>query len=176
MGALDIEGIDEGHVLLPGTHSKLARVQQGKLTEFNTFMTGELFSLLEKHSIPGRNRPLPQVASSEAFMAGVRGAVNESCLSRVLFSARTLTLTGELEEHQVSSYLSGLMIGHEVRALKAMGVQFLVIVGSSRLGELYRMALDSQSVSSCIIEGDQAFIKRNSGDTPIVAPVIIKCV
>jgi 2-dehydro-3-deoxygalactonokinase len=47
---------DERQVLavLPGTHSKWAIVDNGRLVEFATFMTGELYAVLLGHSILGR--------------------------------------------------------------------------------------------------------------------------
>ena len=38
-------------VIKPGTHSKHLRVESGLLVDFRTFMTGELYDVLSKHSI-----------------------------------------------------------------------------------------------------------------------------
>ena len=40
--------------VLPGTHSKWTRVEHGRLVDFQTYMTGELYSVLLEHSILGR--------------------------------------------------------------------------------------------------------------------------
>ena len=44
---------DEASVLavLPGTHSKWARVDRGRVVDFTTYMTGELYGVLLSHSI-----------------------------------------------------------------------------------------------------------------------------
>ena len=75
VGAIDG---DAGSVLavLPGTHSKWARVEHGRLVDFQTCMTGELYAVLLEHSILGR---LAERGSSgqddDAFARGVaRGA------------------------------------------------------------------------------------------------------
>ena len=46
---------DEARVLaaLPGTHSKWACVEAGRIVDFVTFMTGELWHVLLAHSILG---------------------------------------------------------------------------------------------------------------------------
>lgn len=38
---------------LPGTHAKWAVVENNTITDFRTFMTGELFDVLSRHSILG---------------------------------------------------------------------------------------------------------------------------
>src|SRR5258706_1505950 len=55
-GALNIaeRSAGTGLFVLPGTHSKWVRVHDGRIVWFKTFMTGELFSLLKKHSILGK--------------------------------------------------------------------------------------------------------------------------
>src|SRR5260221_13672100 len=40
--------------VLPGTHCKWALVEKGRLVDFATFMTGEMYDVLLNHSILGR--------------------------------------------------------------------------------------------------------------------------
>ena len=56
-GALALLGVDEGTFVLPGTHSKWASVRQGRIESFSTFMTGEFYALLRRHSILARTLP-----------------------------------------------------------------------------------------------------------------------
>lgn len=101
--------------VLPGTHCKWALVEQGRIKDFATYMTGEMHSVLLQHSILGR---LAQPAGSEpgpAFALGVTRGLGAGGLSHDLFGARTLVLTGELAPRDVSDWLSGLLIGREVR-------------------------------------------------------------
>lgn len=44
----------EAVFVLPGTHSKWIRIEDGCILECQTFMTGELFAVLRQHSILGR--------------------------------------------------------------------------------------------------------------------------
>ena len=50
-GAAAMLGWHDAVMVLPGTHSKWARLQGGTITSFNTLMTGELYALLAPHSI-----------------------------------------------------------------------------------------------------------------------------
>lgn len=134
-------------LLLPGTHSKWVTVESGIVQGFTTFMTGELFAVLKAHSILGR-LVRGEVEDEESFARGVRVGLAEDrgtggSLAR-LFSARTLVLAGELEETGVASYLSGLLIGCEVReALSFAGDDTAaLLVGESMLAARYARALE----------------------------------
>ncbi|WNL44695.1 2-dehydro-3-deoxygalactonokinase [Dyella sp. BiH032] len=109
-------------LLLPGTHSKWVRLEHGGVAGFATVMTGELYGLLRQHSILGA--ALPEASDDEAaFRRGVDAARDSGpagALSR-LFSARALMLDGQLDAAAVPDYLSGLLIGEELRMALAAG-------------------------------------------------------
>ena len=141
MGAVPRLGGD-ALLVMPGTHSKWARLQDGRLASFRTMMTGELFALLCRHSILGRGLAEAAAAAAEArdaaFRRGVAAAHAHGAFAR-LFSARALTLTGGLEAGCVADYLSGLLIGEELRlADKALsdGAR-IAITGDAALCERY---------------------------------------
>ena len=103
--------------ILPGTHSKWVRVRDGVVTDFCTAMTGELFALLREHSILCSDAG-EILADPDAFARGIiaaRDSGSAGAMSR-LFSARSLMLEGALAPASVPEYLSGLLIGEELRA------------------------------------------------------------
>ncbi len=103
-----------GQVCLPGTHSKWVRLEGGRVVGFATHMTGELRAVLLAHSILGR---LVQPGeSAAAFARGVARSGEAGGLLHHAFGTRALGLLGELAETETASYLSGLLIGHEIRA------------------------------------------------------------
>ena len=136
------------HLLLPGTHSKWVRLEHGTVTAFATVMTGELYGLLRQHSILGA--ALPEAHDDEdAFRRGVAAARDSGpagALSR-LFSARALMLDGRLDPASVPDYLSGLLIGEELRMALAAGWadagDAIPMVGEGPLCERYARAADT---------------------------------
>ncbi|HEV7776550.1 MAG TPA: 2-dehydro-3-deoxygalactonokinase [Luteibacter sp.] len=112
-------------LLLPGTHSKWVSVRNGVVFDFMTMMTGELFAVLRNHSILGAGLPAEAgtVTDSDAFRRGVRTARDTGAagVTTRLFSARSLMLDGQLDPAAVPDYLSGLLIGEELRAALAVG-------------------------------------------------------
>ena len=120
-GALAEVG-DHMLAVLPGTHSKWAVVERGHLARFATFMTGELYSVLLAHSILGRmagNAAPTTAIGGAAFARGVARGLGGEGLSHVIFGARTLALTGELAPVEVGDWLSGVLIGNEIRGARA---------------------------------------------------------
>jgi len=131
-------------LLLPGTHSKWVEVQTGRITAFRTYMSGELYAVLKEHSILGRPARETVAASDDtAFDRGVTAAQGAEPLAALLFSARTLVLDGRLPAAHSLDYLSGLLIGDELRcALREHnhGVP-MALIGEPALGARYRRAL-----------------------------------
>ncbi|MFN0185872.1 MAG: 2-dehydro-3-deoxygalactonokinase [Aquabacterium sp.] len=129
--------------VLPGTHSKWARVGAGgAITSFQTYMTGELFAVLQQHSILGRLMK-PGVARPAAFDDGVRlGLAQSAHLLHLLFSVRTAGLVGAREGEDLPDYLSGLLLGAEVGSMRERGAPDTVtLLGEPGLVDRYRRAL-----------------------------------
>lgn len=130
-------------VCLPGTHSKWATVGGERISAFHTAMTGELYAVLKQHSLLGVLMDHDASAAAEdapAFELGVRTSGDGGGLLSHLFSVRTRGLFGELSAAQLPSYLSGLLIGHELQGLLA-GAQNVHLIGSEALVQRYRRAL-----------------------------------
>ncbi|HZY17926.1 MAG TPA: 2-dehydro-3-deoxygalactonokinase [Ramlibacter sp.] len=147
VGALDLLGLDDGLFVLPGTHSKWARVRGRRIEGFSTFMTGEVYALLRRHSILARTLPPEDGPLDEAaFLRGVGHARQAGSLLHAAFSARTLALFGQLDAGALPSYLSGLVIGEELRSQALPTGQEVVLIGAPALTARYQLALRSLGV------------------------------
>jgi 2-dehydro-3-deoxygalactonokinase len=126
---------------LPGSHSKWARVVDGRIADFETYFSGEAFAALRFHTILGRlMRDAP--TDLAAFDRGIARAGEGGHLLHHLFGVRTLGLFGWLQEGEAASYLSGLLIGHEVRAALPAGAAAEVhLIGAEGLCTLYARAI-----------------------------------
>lgn len=140
LGALPALPDGGGLVCLPGTHSKWVRVERGVLQSFATYMTGEVFDLLQGHSILSRLMTKGAVNADRWFLEGVMLGRQGGLLSR-LFSARSRALTGDLPEAEVRSYLSGLLIGDELATAVPETPTEIHLLGAPALTTLYEAAL-----------------------------------
>ena len=166
-GTLDIEAETETAqlVVLPGTHNKWALVRGGKIETFVTALTGELYSLLQNHSVLIANAESADF-SDEVFMQGVKVAttLESGQLLQALFATRSRQVLGELSELHASSYLSGLLIGSDmVGSLALMEKQMGVIssvdlIGDSVLSRCYQLALQSVGIKAELRDAAQIAI------------------
>lgn len=134
--------------VLPGTHSKWARVEHGRVVDFTTFMTGELYGVLIDHSMLGRLAGHePGRFMRDAFSSGVARGLADGELLHDLFGARTLALTAALRSEEVADWLSGLLIGREVGAARAwaqragVDASHVRVIGADALADRYDLAL-----------------------------------
>ncbi len=149
-GALDLLGAADAQLVLPGTHSKWAQIRGGRITRFRTYMTGEFYALLRQHSILARTLPPDDgELDADAFRQGLAHARDSTSLLHAAFSVRTLALFERMAPAAVPSYLSGLLIGEELRAqtlTPAAGP--VAMVGSPALTARYQIALEFKDVRS----------------------------
>ncbi|MDB5743678.1 MAG: 2-keto-3-deoxygalactonate kinase [Polaromonas sp.] len=149
-GALQLLGLDNARLVLPGTHSKWVRVAERRVTDFSTWMTGEIYALLRQHSILARMLPEndSQPPDAEAFGQGVAYALHGPGLLHTAFSARTLALFNRIQTDALPSYLSGLVIGEELKSQRLQGGDTVVVMGSEALTERYGQALAQLGVTA----------------------------
>ena len=143
IGMLDRLDSDDHCICLPGTHSKWVQVRNGRIASIRTAMTGETYALFRRQSVLARlmpaNEPPPDVA---AFEAGLRRSSEPGGLLHHLFGVRTMGLTNQLSDTRSPSYLSGLLIGHEIRE-QTPRPTCVHLIGSARLQVSYARALET---------------------------------
>jgi 2-dehydro-3-deoxygalactonokinase len=136
-------------VVLPGTHSKWTHVCDERIVRFATHMTGELYAVLRHHSVLGRLMPADAPVDPDAFTRGVDAARDHGDLGlpHQIFAARSLGVTQRMPAAALADYLSGLLIGHELRAglqwraAAGLGTAPLALVGAPALCARYQVAL-----------------------------------
>ncbi|MCW3474245.1 2-dehydro-3-deoxygalactonokinase [Limobrevibacterium gyesilva] len=150
MQALDGDGL----ACLPGSHSKWARIAAGRIAAFRTYLSGEAFAALRSGTILGR---MMQDGPTDpaAFDRGVARSGDYGHLLHHLFGVRTLGLFGRLSEHESASYLSGLLIGHEVRAARPQGLT-VHLIGAAPLCALYARAIAACGGEAVLQDEDAA--------------------
>lgn len=155
IGAVAAIGPD-GIACLPGSHSKWARIAEGTIAGFTTHFTGEAFAALRGHTILGRMMR-EGTTDDAAFVRGLARSADPGGLLHHLFGVRTLGLFGRLAEAEAASYLSGLLIGHEVRAaLRERAGRTVHLIGAPELCGLYSRAIAAVGGLAAIEDADAA--------------------
>ncbi len=141
--ALGENGDEEVLCLLPGTHSKHISIKKDRITDFKTYMTGEVFALLSRHSVLSEcvsNHVQLYESCSKAFENGIARSEDPALLNNI-FSVRVNYLFGHLPKDENASYLSGLLIGAELRSCKKDDNRRIVLASTNPLFGLYSSGL-----------------------------------
>jgi 2-dehydro-3-deoxygalactonokinase len=139
----------------PGTHNKWARMAGGAIAGFATAMTGELFALLKRHALIGQAMTGP-VTDGPAFRDGVRRSAKGDWLT-ALFQVRPASILGLRPDADAAAYVSGLLLGADVRAQVGPGGTVYMLADAG-LGGLYAAALDEVGARAVAVDSHAAFV------------------
>jgi 2-dehydro-3-deoxygalactonokinase len=151
--------------VFPGTHSKWVSIEHGsgraQVRTFSTMMTGELHGWLVDDSMVCRGIPDESGWSDEAFARGVARARAGGDVIEETFRTRARWLLGDLAPEAAPSFLSGLLIGHEIGVMtrRYPPAGPTIVVGEERLGALYTAAMRQLGVDAETVAGEAAFIE-----------------
>jgi len=154
---------DSEHIyIFPGTHSKHITVKHQRVTDFKTYMTGEFFHLLSNRSILSQSvresNHLLEGANLKNFEDGVNKSIQDNLLHNA-FLVRTNHLLNYLSKEENYFYLSGLLIGAELKEV-AYGKVPLTVVGNESIQKYYVIALHQLGVSNVVtVDADIALVK-----------------
>ena len=161
-------GLGKGrHLLcLPGTHAKWAYLEDGHVHDFVTALTGELFALLRDGStLAGasaqgvQSGPRGPHEDSDGFERGLDAAaeLGTASLLHALFAVRSRQLIDGRSHDWALSYLSGLMIGSDVRGAIPLfnASEGAVLIGDAALNERYARALRRFGLAASSLDGGQ---------------------
>jgi 2-dehydro-3-deoxygalactonokinase len=147
-----------GMVCHPGTHNKWATLRHGKIAEFRTVMTGELFNLLKEHSILSDMLTGP-VEPNDVFRQAARYAIENEALPAELFTVRARVLLGQAKKDDAAAYTSGILIGTDVRiGLSVPTAARITLIGRPELTRLYAAAIAEANREVVEVDGERSFL------------------
>jgi 2-dehydro-3-deoxygalactonokinase len=154
---------DEEHIyIFPGTHSKHVTVKNKKVIDFKTFMTGEFFHLLSNNSILSRSVQENKLSFTGSMLKSFEEGVAQSSHDNLLHNA-FLVRTNQLFDHYSKEenyfYLSGVLIGTELRELVQSSIP-ITVVGNEAMRLYYITALEKSGLNKVkTIDADEALVK-----------------
>jgi len=143
--------------IFPGTHSKHVFVENRMGLYFKTYMTGELFNLLAEKSIlrDGPKKEMDEIPFTEGVQSGIKGN-----LLNTIFSVRVRKLIKQVNPAGNYQYLSGLLIGAELKELSEASCSIYLVCGQ-QLKNAYLIALRTIGVNGEIhyLNADDMLVK-----------------
>jgi 2-dehydro-3-deoxygalactonokinase len=150
-------------VCMPGTHTKWVSLNGSIVQEFLTAPTGELFAMLCEHSVLVRDKSTPVTHDAQDFERGLAEAAKHPDVSLLhqLFQSRSLRLDQQLSPEGAASWMSGLLIGTDVRGALSLFSPHdagapVYVIGAPKLTESYAQALARSGRKSIQIDGAKA--------------------
>jgi 2-dehydro-3-deoxygalactonokinase len=147
-------------IVTPGTHSKWVAIGDGAIERFRTYMTGELYAVLSRHSSLGwwMKEASRVEEDAESFLEGVHASLEDPDLLHSLFTVRSRALFRNRSAAEHAAYLSGILIGNEIaEGLKRHRPDALTLIASARLERLYSTALSVAGIGKVeCVAGDWA--------------------
>jgi len=155
-GFLSQNSTYQGVLCMPGTHTKWALIDGGKITEFHTFMTGDIFACLSEHSVL-RHSINSDAWDPDVFLAALDASVSRpEALARSLFAIRSKYLLDGQEPGASRASLSGILMGTELAAAKKFWLgNKVTLIGDPKLAGIYSTALNYLGVQSEIVDADR---------------------
>ena len=134
-------------MILPGTHSKHVLIDGGRIVDWRTFLTGELFEALTRHTILRQTTNAADsesVASSAADASFAEGAAEggRNGMETSLFQARARGVLGGATSAENRAFLSGALIGAELRHARQLAEgRPILLTGAAYIRDRYQTAL-----------------------------------
>lgn len=145
-GALAL-GQHSGDVVLPGTHSKWAHLEEGHITRWSTYMTGELFAALASSGTLASLLKGTGSTDGDAFQEGIEQAQARRPLSHSLFAVRAAVVSGAMPAARARDMVSGLLIGAEF-ADAGPDTRAITLIGAAALCQRYAQAAASFGIAT----------------------------
>lgn len=129
--------------IFPGTHSKHVYVRSGIAHAFQTYMTGEFFELLSTKSILSNSVEKAPTANNVRNIFFEKGIIDGAAtnLLNSAFHVRTAQLFAKHTPNENYHYLSGLLIGTELKELKQNTIRSICLVCGQALEWPYKQGL-----------------------------------
>ncbi len=148
-----ITSSNEAICIFPGTHSKHIKINNGCITSFKTYMTGELFQLLSTQSVLKEAVSMTNIRieeHKEYFHKGIEDVNENTNLLNELFGVRTNVLMKKISKENNYFYLSGLLIGYEISALKHTSAEQIILCSGNSMYELYKLAIEKAEIGASL--------------------------
>lgn len=170
------EAADRALLCLPGTHSKWVLREHDAIVDFATAMTGEVFQVLRQHSLLGalmtsgaEGDGPPSEVAADCFRRGLDRSGEPGGMLHHLFGVRAEGLFDAVPTAGLEAYLSGILIGHEIRAVAGLFAAAgpVRLVAGGRLAEAYEaafrhlgMAVETVDVETATLRGLARILER----------------
>lgn len=119
LGAALHLGLSDVLLCIPGTHNKWVQIKGGRITHFETAMSGEIYGLMgDRGALAAVFKAAPEAETDFAsFDRGMTMAEKGFDLLTDLWQVRAQKLRDASPPADLKAYFSGILLGHELRQM-----------------------------------------------------------
>ena len=142
----------DGVLCLVGQTTVWAHISAGEVVSFRSFLTAELFSIIQSFDA----LPATDTLNTEVFTAALNHAISRpGAIAADLAGLRAQLALGQADRSAVASRLAGLLIGIELAAAKPYWLgQEIVVIGNGQWAGHYLAALTAQGLAAKQADGE----------------------
>lgn len=143
--------------VLPGSHSKhIITDSEGRISEFTTYLTGEMIQSLSAHTLLRGSVSLEgRELCVEQLRIGARMA-DELGVAAALFKTRILDKTFSASADRVYSYFLGVLLAEEIKHVLTCGKEKIIIGGKRVIAEAMAALLEGCGKQITLVDENRA--------------------
>lgn len=151
MGIIQGDGI----YVLEGSHSKIIKVKDGRIVDFNTMLTGEMISSLSEHTILKDSLRLDKSCLDREHLKRGFEYARKNGLNEALFKTRVLKNLFGADYDLTYSFFLGAILQGEVNAILCMGAEKVVISGQKQIKMAMAMLLEECGLEVTVVPEEE---------------------
>lgn len=122
--------------VLPGSHSKVIKTDaQGRIEQFSTLLSGEMFYALSQHTILGDAVDMTCAETDETYLLQGYRYAKENGINKALFKTRVLKNLFGCTAAQTGSFFRGAILCDEICEILRYPVSTVVVGGKKQMRE-----------------------------------------
>ncbi len=141
----------EGLYILPGSHSKIIKVDiSGKITDFKTMLTGEMLEALSENTILKDAVCMDETELDTEYLLKGFEFCKQNGINNSLFKVRILKNMFYKNISQVYSFFLGVVLQSEIEFILSQNQKRIIIGGKKQLKEALAIILEKLSSAEII--------------------------
>ncbi|MBE6766367.1 MAG: 2-dehydro-3-deoxygalactonokinase [Ruminococcaceae bacterium] len=141
--------------VLPGSHSKIINLKDGKITDFKTLLTGEMTASLCEGTIL-RDAVDLSASLEESYLIGGYRYCREHGINEALFKVRILKNLLSASRDEIYSFFLGVVLCGEIEAIIKTHKKNIFVAGRAELRAATAILLKSEGLNATPVSDEAA--------------------
>ena len=148
--------------VLPGSHSKIIYVENNKISEFSTMMTGEMIASLSQNTLLKASVDLEKSNAVDEYVFKGYEYCSENGINMALFKVRVLDMIFKCSKDEIYSFFMGVVLCDEIKTILKADSDKIIVGGNNRIKEIMGKILKKYSEKNIIVLKEEEVLKSTS--------------